>query len=79
MEPLIYAIVGPVVAVLVSLKSTQVITSKQDEKIAALEEKAKVLDERITELDTSAGVYLAQTMQPMAQAIKQCQVTLGIQ
>ena len=71
--------VGPVLALLISLKMGQDSAKKQNATIAALEAKLEAVSAKVEVMDTETPKRMLLTVSPVAKAVKELQETVGIQ
>ena len=69
-------LVGPVVAVLISMKFTDYKVKELSKKV---EEVSKTCDARVTEVNQQTSKALIGTLTPVAKAIKQLNEQVGIE
>ena len=72
-------VIGPAVAVLVSLSFTSYKTKKQQTTCAECCEKIELLDKRLADADAETLKRMLVTVSPIAKAVQQLQETVGIQ
>ena len=73
-----YAI-GPVLALLISLKMGQDGAKKQSATIAALEQKLEAVTAKVEVIDRETPKRMVLTVTPVAKAVKELQEVVGIQ
>ena len=71
-------VVGPILALLVSMKFTAYTASKKDEQIKALEEKIELVKAGKEEADQEVVKKVMTTMMPIAKAVNRINGQLGI-
>ena len=78
-------LIGPVLAVLVSLKFTAVEKNKQELKIRDLDDRIEMLEEQLVELQSSGekrdeefSKKVLATIMPVAKAVNKLNQTVGI-
>ena len=73
MDTLVFAIVGPIIGLMISLKTTKTITDNQHLKIISLEEQALIQKELVDDLTKKQMGYLSlkERMSFMESAVKQ--------
>ncbi len=73
MDTLVFAIVGPIIGLMISLKTTKTITDNQHLKIISLEEQALIQKELVDDLTKTQMGYLSlkERMSFMESAVKQ--------
>lgn len=72
-------VVGPVLAVLITLKMGQDGRKKQNETIAALEAQLGTVAARVELMDKETPKRMLLTVTPVAKAVKELQEAVGIQ
>ena len=73
-----YAI-GPVLALLISLKFGQVKAKKQDEALELISKRLEATEVRVEAIDRETLKKMMVTVSPVAKAVKQLQEAVGIQ
>ena len=71
-------IVGPVVAVLISLKYTKYVTTKHQEEYKELLAKVELVEKRNTEIDKEMLQKVMTTVLPIAKAVNRLNGEVGI-
>ena len=71
-------IVGPVLAILVSLKFSDMQLKKQDEKIAAANARVEEIRKEISEFETEVPKKLMATVLPVAKAVQKLNAEVGL-
>ncbi len=73
MDTLVFAIVGPIIGLMISLKTTKTITDNQHLKIISLEEQSLIQKELVDDLTKTQMGYLSlkERMSFMESAVKQ--------
>ena len=71
--------VGPVLALLISLKFGQVKSKKQDEVIAELTKRVEAAELKVDLIDRETLKKMMVTVSPVAKAVKELQDAVGIQ
>ena len=71
--------VGPVIALLISLKFGQVKAKKQEEVIAELTQRVTATELKVDTIDRETLKKMMVTVSPVAKAVKQLQDAVGIQ
>lgn len=72
-------VVGPVLAVLITLKMGQDGAKKQNKTIAALEAQLNTVTAKVELLDKETPKRMLLTVTPVAKAVKELQEAVGIQ
>jgi hypothetical protein len=73
-----YYVVGPVLALLISLKFTQQQSVKRDERFKAIEAQVESLVVRNEEVDKEMLRKIMTTMMPIAKAVNKLNTEVGI-
>ena len=73
-----YAI-GPVLALLISLKFGQVKAKKQDEALELISKRLEATEVRVEAIDRETLKKMMVTVSPVAKAVKELQEAVGIQ
>ena len=73
-----YAI-GPVLALLISLKFGQIKAKKQDEALELISKRLEATEVRVEAIDRETLKKMMVTVSPVAKAVKQLQEAVGIQ
>ena len=71
-------VLGPVLALLVSMKFTHYTSSKQDKKIAELTERIEKVEKTVEIIDKEALKKMMVTISPVAKAVKELQEAIGV-
>ena len=71
--------VGPVLALLISLKFGQVKAKKQEEVIADLTARVEAIETKVDIIDRETLKKMLVTVSPVAKAVKELQEAVGIQ
>ena len=71
--------VGPVLALLISLKFGQVKAKKQEEVITALTTRVETLETKVDIIDKESVKKMLVTVSPMLKAVRELQEAVGIQ
>lgn len=71
--------VGPVLALLLSLKFNQVNQKKTEDKFSQLEERIEKIEATIEVIDKETLKKMMVTMSPVARAVKELQEAIGVQ
>lgn len=72
-------VVGPVIAVLVSMKFTDFKSKRQKAECSACCEKIELLEQRVTVTDHETLKKMLITVTPIAKAVQQLQEAVGVQ
>ena len=72
-------VVGPVLALLISLKFGQVKTKKQEEVISDLTARVEAIETKVDVIDKETLKKMLVTVSPVAKAVKELQEAVGIQ
>ena len=72
-------VVGPVLAVLISMKFTDYKAKKQQEEAKAYLEQIELIDKKIGAVDQEILKKMLVTITPVAKAVKQLQESIGVQ
>lgn len=72
-------VVGPVLAVLITLKMGQDGAKKQSESVAALEAQLETVAAKVEVMDKETPKRMLLTVTPVAKAVKELQEAVGIQ
>ena len=73
-----YAI-GPVLALLISLKFGQIKAKKQDEALELISKRLEATEVRVEAIDRETLKKMMVTVSPVAKAVKELQEAVGIQ
>jgi gas vesicle protein len=71
--------IGPVLALLISLKFNQVNQKKAEDKILQLEERIELTESRVDVIDKETLKKMMVTLTPVARAVKELQEAIGVQ
>ena len=71
--------VGPVLALLISLKFGQMNSKKQEDTIKALEQRLEAVATQVDVMDRETPKRMVLTVSPVAKAVKELQEAVGIQ
>jgi hypothetical protein len=73
-----YFVLGPVLALLISLKYTQQLTTKQQKEYEALVSKVELLEKRNEEVDKEMLQKIMTTVLPIAKAVNKLNQEVGL-
>ena len=73
-----YAILGPVLALLISLKYTQQQSTKDKQEYQALAERIELLEKRTIEADKEMLQKIMTTVMPIAKAVNKLNQEVGL-
>lgn len=73
-----YVIIGPIVALLVSLKFTDFKSKELVVKLTALEEKIENVNSTLVQSEADAPKKTMMIVAPVAKAVKELQSTIGV-
>lgn len=73
-----YVIIGPIVALLVSLKFTDFKSKELVVKLTALEEKIETVNSTLVQSEADAPKKTMMIVAPVAKAVKELQSTIGV-
>ena len=72
-------VVGPVLAVLISMKFTDYKAKKQEEAAKAYLQQVELVEKKVNSVDEELLKKMLVTITPVAKAVKQLQESIGVQ
>ena len=73
-----YYVLGPVIAVLISMKYTKYMASKQEERCRECCDKIELVSTRLTDTETEMPKRVMATMLPVAKAVQKLNREVGL-